>query len=382
MSCRRSLSFLTAAVTAALLIGMQQGGPQGAEAAACGRKASCSPPSTPTNLVSQSASQTSIMLSWSPSVASGSSTITGYRVFLNGSRVGTTSATSYTFTGLVCGTSYALGVAAVDGRGYVSATAQTTGSTSACSSSPPPPVATVWVPAPGTTWQWQITGQVDQTVAAQMFDIDLFDAQPGEINAGVIGSLHALGAKVICYMDTGAWESYRPDASRFPQSVIGNSTGWTGEYWLDVRRQSWPLFEPIIIDRMKLAAQSGCDGIEPDQNNPVGNNPGFPITFADEKAWYLEVAAQAHALGLSVGMKNGIEIIDTDLVNAFDWALNEECFQYKECGALSQFIAAGKAAFQVEYQGDPAVFCPSANALDFSSMKKRLQLGAWRITCW
>ena len=239
-----------------------------------------------------------------------------------------------------------------------------------------------WQPAQQTTWQWQITGRVDENVTAQMYDIDLFDAQPGQLNAGVIERLHAKGVKVVCYLDSGAWESYRPDAARFPKSVIGNSTGWKGEYWLDIRPQSWPLFEPIIVERMKLAAASGCDGVEPDQNNPVGNDPGFPITYADEKAWYLEVAKDAHALGLSVGMKNGIEIIDRRLVQSFDWALSEQCFQYDECGALTQFTRAGKAVFEVEYRGDPRRFCPRANALAFRSMKKRPALDAWRVPCW
>jgi hypothetical protein len=378
MSRRRSLPFVVAALAAGLA-GMAHGD-RSAAAASCSRKVTCSLPSAPTNLVARAASTDSIAFSWSPSVPSGGS-ITGYRVLLDGRLVGTTAATSYTFTGLACGTSHALAVAAVDSRGAVSAQAQTFGSTLACQA-PTSSSWPVWAPAPGTTWQWQITGTVDQTVLAQMFDVDLFDAQPGEINAGVIESLHALNVKVICYVDTGAWESYRPDASRFPQSVIGNSTGWDGEYWLDIRPQSWPLFEPLVVGRMKLAAQSGCDGVEPDQNNPVGNDPGFPISNADEKAWYLEVARQAHALGLSVGMKNGIEIVDGDLVSAFDWALNEECFQYDECNALSRFITARKAVFQVEYQGDPAQFCPAAKALGFSSMKKRLRLDAWRVTCW
>src|SRR5581483_4955637 len=89
---------------------------------------------------------------------------------------------------------------------------------------------TIWVPPAHTTWQWQLQGKVDQTVAADLFDIDLFDARPGQVNAGVIASLHAKGKHVLCYLDTGAWESYRPDASQFPASVIGNSTGWTNEY--------------------------------------------------------------------------------------------------------------------------------------------------------
>lgn len=242
--------------------------------------------------------------------------------------------------------------------------------------------STIWGPAPHTTWQWQITGKVDERVRAQMFDVDLFDARPGGLNAGIVGRLHARGVRVVCYLDTGAWESYRPDAARFPRSVIGNSTGWPGERWLDIRRRSWPLFAPIVLARLDLARSLGCDGVEPDQNNPVGNDPGFPITRSDEKAWYLEIARAAHARGLSVGLKNGIEIVDADLVRAFDWALNEECFRYRECGALAPFVRAGKAVFQVEYRGRPSTFCPRARALGFMSMRKRPALGPWRIPCW
>ena len=133
--------------------------------------------------------------------------------------------------------------------------------------------------------------------------------------------------------------------------------------------------------RFDLAAEIGCDGVEPDQNNPWGNHPGFPITKAVQHRWYLEVAAQAHARGLSVGMKNGIETVDAGTVAAFDWALNEECFQYAECRRMTPFIDAGKAVFQVEYRGDPGVFCPKAIAFGFSTLKKKLKLDAWRLAC-
>jgi hypothetical protein len=239
----------------------------------------------------------------------------------------------------------------------------------------------VWKPAPRTTWQWQITGRVDESVKAAMYDIDLFDARPGQVNAGAIGRLQAKGIVVVCYLDTGAWESYRPDAARFPRSVIGNPTGWQGERWLDLRRVSWPKFAPIIWKRLDLAKRLGCDGVEPDQNNAVGNRPGFPITLADQKAWYLEVARQAHRRGLSVGMKNGIQTIDPDTVAAFDWALNEQCFQYTECARLKPFASAGKAVFQVEYDLEPSAFCPQARRLGFSSLLKHRKLGAWRIAC-
>lgn len=268
------------------------------------------------------------------------------------------------------------------------------------SAAPRPAVAAAgpWQPSPGTSWQWQITGKVDVHVSpASMFDIDLQDAVPaarrvhvkgfGTVtwprgdNAGVIARLHRRGKVVVCYLDSGAWESYRPDAKLFPASVRGASTGWPGERWLDIRRSSWSKFAPLIWARLDLARAIGCDGVEPDQNNPWGNHPGFPITLADEKAWYLEVAKKAHARGLSVGMKNGVEVIDRATVAAFDWALDEQCFQYTECKRLLPFIRAHKAVFEVEYVGDPSRFCPKARRLGFSSMKKHYALGAWRIKC-
>jgi hypothetical protein len=256
----------------------------------------------------------------------------------------------------------------------------------------------VWQPRPGTSWQWQITGRVDVNAKdAAMYDIDLTDAIPSAMNvdvpgfgtvrwdrgenAGIVQRLHSMRRVVICYLDTGAWESYEPDASLFPSDVIGKSSGWSGERWLDIRQSAWPRFAPLLWARLDVAKRIGCDGVEPDQNNPIGNNPGFAISRADQKRWYLEVARQAHARGLSVGMKNGIESVDADTVKAFDWALNEECFQYDECDVMRPFIAAGKAVFQVEYEGNASSFCPRALGMGFSTMKKRLDLDAWHQTC-
>ncbi len=88
----------------------------------------------------------------------------------------------------------------------------------------------------------------------------------------------------------------------------------------------------------------------------------------------------AHERGLSVGLKNDLDQV-ADLVADFDWALNEQCYEYDECGVLQLFIDAGKAVFGVEYSGDEAVFCPYFNALEYSWLKKDLDLGVWRIDC-
>lgn len=89
---------------------------------------------------------------------------------------------------------------------------------------------------------------------------------------------------------------------------------------------------------------------------------------------------QAWALWPLGGLKNSITEI-AELEPYFDWALNEECFQYDECELLQPFIAAGKAVLQVEYALDTARFCPAARQLGFASMKKRLDLDAWRQPC-
>jgi hypothetical protein len=108
---------------------------------------------------------------------------------------------------------------------------------------------------------------------------------PKGANAGIVDRLHAAGKIAICYLDTGAWESYEPDAKLFPgkpgwssgdpaTDVIGNSSGWDNEYWLDIRPAQRSRFASIMWARFDLAKAIGCDGVEPDENNPIGNNPG------------------------------------------------------------------------------------------------------------
>jgi chitodextrinase len=89
------------------------------------------PPSTPGGFASTGSTQTSISVSWTASTDNVG--VTGYTVYSNGSMAGTTSSTSYTVSGLVCGTSYQLAVASKDAAGNNSSQATTTASTAACS---------------------------------------------------------------------------------------------------------------------------------------------------------------------------------------------------------------------------------------------------------
>ena len=234
---------------------------------------------------------------------------------------------------------------------------------------------TVWRPAPCTSWQWQLTGTIDTSFDVDMYDIDLFDV-PG----ATIDQLHSDGRTVVCYFSAGSWESWRPDAGSFPESVKGLPLDppFEDELWLDIRQLA--ILGPIMEARLDLTVTKGCDGVEPDNVDGYTNTTGFPLTAVDQLVYNRFLAAKAHERGLSVGLKNDLDQIP-DLVDAFDWALDEQCWEFDECDTLAPFVERGKAVFGVEYQGDPAVFCPVLNALEYSWLKKNLDLDAFRIDC-
>jgi hypothetical protein len=231
-----------------------------------------------------------------------------------------------------------------------------------------------WAPAPGTSWQWQLTGPLDLSVDADMYDIDLFGSSPATVAA-----LHRRGRHVVCYLDAGTYEPGRPDAGDYPQDVLGTGvTDWPGERWLDVRRLD--VLRPIIEQRLDLCRDKGFDAVEPDNMDAFDNDSGFAITADEQLAFNRFVASAARARGLSVGLKNDLGQVP-QLVGDFDWALAEQCFQYRECTELQPFAAAGKAVFVAEYELDPATFCDQAQASAYSAMRKHLELDAWRQPC-
>lgn len=233
----------------------------------------------------------------------------------------------------------------------------------------------LWQPSPGTTWYWQLTGTIDTTQPVQVYDIDLFNAGQTTINA-----LHAQGKKVVCYLSAGSWEAWRSDAGDFPEAVKGNTLeGWLDERWLDIRSNA---VRTIMQSRLDLAVSKGCDGVEPDNVDGYVNNSGFPLTAADQLAYNRFLAAEAHARNLSIGLKNDLDQI-TALVDDFDFAVNEQCFQYNECSLLQPFIAQNKAVFGVEYEIATSAFCPQANSMNLSFARANYDLDGtlWEV-CW
>jgi len=242
------------------------------------------------------------------------------------------------------------------------------------SAGPPSVSVARWRPTRGLTWQWQLTGTIDTSLAIQVYDVDAVTTP-----ASTVAALQAAGKHVICYVNVGARESFRDDASSFPPAVVGSGLeGWPGENWLDVRQ--WDTLRPIMTARLRGCRDKGFDGVEPDNVDGYDNHSGFPLTAADQLTYNRRIADLTHGLGLAVGLKNDVEQAAT-LQPAFDFAVDEECAHYDECDRLEPFVAAGKPVFHVEYDLDLAAFCARTKALGFSSIKKKVALDAWREAC-
>jgi hypothetical protein len=268
--------------------------------------------------------------------------------------------------------------------------------------SPPAPLAcdttqgACWHPVLNARWQYQLqgvaayasTGGINVGISAVpytggaavspvVFDFDLFVDQSisgnnTTLNTAGVNAVHAAGKKAICYVSAGTWENWRADAGQFPASVLGNKNGWPGEKWLDIRQTSVLL--PIMEARVQKCRQAGFDGVEWDNVDGYSNRTGFPLTYADQLTYDASLANLAHKYGMTVALKNDVEQL-VDLAPYFDYAVNEQCQQYNECGGYTTyFLNAGKTVFQVEYKLQLGKFCPQANSENRNAILKSFDL--------
>ena len=134
----------------------------------------------------------------------------------------------------------------------------------------PPSGAALWTPAVTDTWHWQLKGTIDTSIAATVYDIDLFDAPQATIDA-----LKAQGRRVVCYFSAGSSENWRSDFARFAADDMGNPLdNWPGERWLDTRSAN---VREIMKARLDLAVTKQCDGVEPDNMDGYQNGSGFEL---------------------------------------------------------------------------------------------------------
>ncbi|KAL5042651.1 hypothetical protein BDW71DRAFT_189658 [Aspergillus fruticulosus] len=245
----------------------------------------------------------------------------------------------------------------------------------------------IWQPAVGTSWQIVLRYALNDTsYDVDVYDIDLFDNQKS-----IIDELHSDGRKVICYFSAGTYEDWRDDADKFPSDDIGdNLDEWEGESWVDIRSSK---IRDIMLDRLDVAVQKGCDGVDPDNVDGYDNENGLDLTQDDTVDYMNFLAEEAHSRNLSIGLKNAGAVIPRVIGN-MQWSVNEQCAQYDECDTYAAFVRRGKPVFHIEYpKGDDtnnevevtgnkkATACDFDDSNEFSTLIKNMDLDNWVQQC-
>jgi Glycoside-hydrolase family GH114 len=275
--------------------------------------------------------------------------------------------------------------------------------------------AACWHPAVSTRWQYQLQAARDKSgnclfpstgginvgitgtpstggaaVAPGVFDIDFQTdgaCTGGTItqeNGAAVAAIHANGAKAICYIDAGGAESFRPDFAQYDAFNTGCNgclfgkpvSGFRNEFWLNINNGQGQrdFILGRIAARLDRCVANGFDGVEMDVVDAWSNRTGLTISPDTQLLFNTALANLAHSKGLTVALKNDVEQVP-DLAPYFDYAINEQCQQYSECGNYTtSFVNAGKAVFQVEYKLSTAKFCPQANGENRNAIKKTFDL--------
>ncbi|WP_446902399.1 endo alpha-1,4 polygalactosaminidase [Burkholderia sp. YIM B11467] len=244
----------------------------------------------------------------------------------------------------------------------------------------PARVGSHWAPVVSDTWQWQLRGKLNTSYDVAIYDIDLFDTDPATIAA-----LKQAGRKVVCYFSAGSSENWRPDFSKFKESDQGKKLDdWEGERWLDIRSSN---VRDIMTARLDRAVSKGCDGVEPDNVDGYANDTGFPLQDSDQYAFNVFIANEAHKRNLAVGLKNDVDQL-VALEPSFDFAVNEECNEHKECGGYTVFTSKNKPVLNAEYASKyrtpsgQRTLCDAARALNMRTLVLAKKLDdSYRFSC-
>lgn len=232
-----------------------------------------------------------------------------------------------------------------------------------------------WTPSPSD--RFQLILSATPTAAQLRGSFNVMEVDGFDTPASTVTALHALHKEAVCYIDVGTWEQWRPDAKRFPKSVLGKpDAGWPGERWLDIRQTGVLL--PIMRARFAMCVKKRFDAVDPDNVDGVENATGFKLTVLEQLTYDRAIAALAHADGLAVALKSYADEAKA-LEPSFDFVVEEQCVKYSECGELASFPANHKPVFDIEYTRSLA-FCAKLPAGMFG-IAKHLSLDAWVRRC-
>eukprot|EP00122_Pirum_gemmata_P019741 Pgem_evm1s18471 len=227
------------------------------------------------------------------------------------------------------------------------------------------------------TWTnnaWGDDASDDSTSGMKMIDVDMFDT-----TNETIAKLKANNHIVVCYISAGTVEDWRSDVKANPdawEAIEAKSVdGWEGETWIDITKLDDII--PLMTKRWEMAKAKGCDAIEADNVDCYQNKCVSGYTEDELKPYQLAYnkwqSELSHNMSMSIGLKNTLDLVN-DLVDYYDFAINEECIYYTECEKLEPFVKADKAIFNAEYSGSETSICDS-DYISKYAMKTKYDLG-------
>jgi hypothetical protein len=222
--------------------------------------------------------------------------------------------------------------------------------------------------------QYQITGDVDTRVNADLFVVDLFDT-----SETTVAELHRAGRIVIAYVSVGSLENWRSDADNLPRDAVGMAlAAYPNESWMDIRRVEVRTWMQARFDR---AVQKGFDGLFASTLGGYRTVSGFDLSRADELEYAIFLADEAHARALTIGLSGDFEL-SQQLAVHYDWALAHSCIELDSCAPLAPLTAAGLPVFDLETdESTRDATCAAAKSYKISVTFKRRGNDAYRSPC-
>ena len=213
-----------------------------------------------------------------------------------------------------------------------------------------------WAPPPvNARFDYQIGGDYPLPRGVSVVSRDWFIGSPDP------------AAYSICYVNAFQTQSDedgvdRPDEqSNWPPGLVlealGDDPNWGGEYLIDLssaakRAQAANWVQPMI----QTCASKGFEAVEYDNLDSWTRMDGTPledeVPFGKAQAIaYAELLTdRAHALGLAVAQKNGLELNRRQARTriGFDFAIAEECGRFSECQDYRPLF--GNRVIVIEYR--------------------------------
>ena len=203
-----------------------------------------------------------------------------------------------------------------------------------------PAAATVTLPPTGTDWDYQLGG-----------------SRPVPAHVGIVERdrrAHPVSGRYnVCYVNGFQTQVDEKRFWRHHWSLVLKRDGrpvvdsvW-GEWLLDLRTKAKRTSLAKIMGRWTGGcAADGFDAVEYDNLDSFSRSHGL-LSRHDAKAYAALLVKRAHSHDLAVAQKNWAEWDGTTV--GFDFAVAEQCAQYRECG---RYVASyGRHVLAVEYAG-------------------------------